>query len=363
MPVRSTPIFIQGNSHPAEETRLMLAGMLKSTTGSFAGGVASADNAHGVVRATDLAVTQNGTPNMTVNVATGGCFIRGTLSANQGAYHLWNDATLNLNISAADITNPRRDLIVAQVRDSNYSGADRDARIIVVTGTPAASPVDPSLAALPNALVLARVAVAAGASSIVTANITDLRTVANVAGTIPTFNTSALATTAIPSPVDGQAYYLNLNTTDEGPYFFNGTNYRRPWNMPWGVISHLYSVAGAGYSVGETVVATGPSATFIANRRYRWQFMTTYIGQVANDLFQIKLRANNTAGTTYYVQRFHIGGPINQGIAAATAVLSPGNTTFNPVATFERIVGTGGCGTAVEQSMIIEDIGPAGAPV
>ena len=116
MTVRSTPIFIQGNSHPAEETRLMLGGMLGTVTGSFAGGVASSDPAHGVVRATDLAVAQNGTPNMTVNVAAGGAFIRGTQSANQGAYHLWNDATLSVAISAADATNPRRDLIIVQVR-------------------------------------------------------------------------------------------------------------------------------------------------------------------------------------------------------------------------------------------------------
>ena len=226
MPVRSTPIFIQGNSHPAEETRLMLAGMLGADTGSFAGGVASSDPAHGVVRATDLAVTQNGTPNMTVNVAAGGCFIRGTQSANQGAYHLWNDASLSVAISAADATNPRRDLIIAQARDANYSGASSDARIIVVTGTPAASPVDPSLSSFPNALVLARVAVAAGDTSIVTAEITDLRTMANVLNACPVFSSTVQRDQFIPVPYSGQQCFLATGTRTEGLYTYTGGAWR-----------------------------------------------------------------------------------------------------------------------------------------
>jgi hypothetical protein len=224
MTVRTTPVFIQGNSHPAEETRLMLAGMLGSVTGSFAGGVASSDPAHGVVRATDLAVTQNGTPNMSVDVAAGGCFIRGTQSANQGAYHLWNDGTLNVAISAADATNARRDLIVAQVRDLNYSGADKDARIVVVTGTPAASPVDPTVPA--NSLVLARVAVAAGDTSIVTAEITDLRTMANILNQCPVFSSTTQRDQFIPVPYAGQQCYLSTGTRTEGLYTYTSSAWR-----------------------------------------------------------------------------------------------------------------------------------------
>lgn len=218
MTVRSVPIFLQAGSHPAEETRLMLGGMLGAATGSFAGGVASSDPAHGVRRVADLAVSQNGTPNMSVNVAAGGCFIRGTENANQGAYHLWNDGSVNLAISASNPTNPRRDLIIAQVRDSAYSGASNDARIIVVTGTPAASPVDPTVPA--NSLVLARIAVAAGASSIVTANITDLRTMANILNSCPVFGSTAQRDKFIPVPYAGQQCFLATGTRTEGLYTY-----------------------------------------------------------------------------------------------------------------------------------------------
>ena len=192
----------------------MLGGMLGTVTGSFAGGVASSDPAHGVARNADFAVTQNGTPNMSVNVAAGGAFIRGTQNANQGAYHVWNDGTVNLPISAADVTNGRRDLVIAQVRDSAYSGADDDARITVVTGTPAAVPADPSLASFPNALVLARITVAAGDTAINTADITDLRTMANILNACPAFESTTQRDQFIPVPYAGQNVQIVTGTTN-----------------------------------------------------------------------------------------------------------------------------------------------------
>jgi len=228
----------------------MLGGMLGTVTGSFAGGVASSDPAHGIVRATDFEVTQNGTPNMSVNVAAGGAFIRGTQNANQGAYHVWNDGTVNLSISAADATNGRRDLVIAQVRDSYYSGATDDARITVVTGTPAASPADPSLASFPNALVLARITVAAGDTAINTADITDLRTIANQSGKIPTFSTTTARDIAIPVPVEGQVYYLNSGTRTEGVYTYTDGAWREA------------RIPVPGFSVTKTSAQTITANTF-----------------------------------------------------------------------------------------------------
>jgi hypothetical protein len=356
MPVRSTPIFIQGNSHPAEETRLMLAGMLGSVTGSFAGGVASSDPAHGVVRATDLAVTQNGTPNMTVNVAAGGAFIRGTQSANQGAYHLWNDGTLNVAISSADLTNPRRDLIIAQVRDLNYAGAEKDARIVVVTGTPAASPSDPTVPA--NSLVLARVAVAAGASSIVTANITDLRSVANQIGKLPTFTTEALATTALPSPVDGQGYYLNTNTTTEGPRYWHGSAFRQPWNMPWGYVGQSVTGANTTSTAGVWANATTLGFTVPANRRIRVEGACTIFnnGGSASD-FAVGV------GPT-------LGAPLNNNqvympVGYRAAVYASHVFTSTASAVTERLQFQGVLSAPlvlIGATLIVTDIGPAGAP-
>lgn len=345
----------------------MLGGMLGTVTGSFAGGVASSDPAHGIVRATDFAVTQNGTPNMSVNVAAGGAFIRGTQNANQGAYHVWNDGTVNLSISAADATNGRRDLVIAQVRDAFYSGATNDARITVVTGTAAASPVDPSLASFPNALVLARITVAAGDTAINTADITDLRTVANQVGKIPTYNTSALATTAIPSPVDGQAYYLNLGTTGEGPYWFNGSSYTRPWHMPWGAVGlHRLTTSNATAATHTTLQANGLTTTFNAvnNRNYKLTMVSHPQANGGANSYTCNIYVNGVAvvgSLSMFVNQTFPTVLVTTGYHTTTATASMTVAGFHAAfGTNTQVTDTGT--TNLVRFLMVEDIGPSGAP-
>jgi hypothetical protein len=128
----------------------------------------------GVAQLTDWVVTQNGTPNMSVNVSAGRGVVDGSETSNQGFYFTQSTTTTNLVIGASNPTNPRRDLIVARIRDNEYATGPTSAfSLEVIAGTPAASPADPAVPA--NCLVLARVAVAAAASTIVTGNLTDLR--------------------------------------------------------------------------------------------------------------------------------------------------------------------------------------------
>lgn len=175
MTVRTVPIFIDGNTHGAEETRQALGSLLGTVTGSFSGGVGAVDRAHGVVNVGDFAVSQRAAgANMSVDVAAGYAWVRGTENADQGAYHVYNDGTVNLSIAASDATNPRVDLVVIKVQDAFYSGATRTASVTVVTGTAAASPAYPSVPA--NSLVLAAVRVAAASTTVATAAITDFRT-------------------------------------------------------------------------------------------------------------------------------------------------------------------------------------------
>ena len=237
MTVRTPPTFLQAGAHTAENTRLAQMGQWGSEPASFSGGISAVDAGHGVVRigSTQLEVTENGTPNMSVNVAAGACFIRGTESASQGVYHFFNDATVNLSIDAADPTNGRKDLIVAQVRDSGYSGSNDDARLFVVKGTAAGSPADPTVPA--NCLVLARVTVAAAASSIVTANITDLRT------------------------------------------------YARPWNTAWGHVASATKTANQTFATTSYVDATNLTVTFtaLAGRRYKVQVHALAVQDTSTD--------------------------------------------------------------------------------
>lgn len=144
------------------------------------------DLQEGVFAAGDFDVTQRGAgANMSVDVAAGGAWIYGDDTARQGAYHLVNDATVNVAVSAAHATLPRVDQVVARIYDSTVVGGSDVPAIEVIAGTPTASAqcTDPTAAnyrlgaaALPNGAVrLADVQVDAAAASIVNAKIYDRR--------------------------------------------------------------------------------------------------------------------------------------------------------------------------------------------
>ncbi len=158
MALRTPPSWLQNGSHPAENDRLSMQALYATT---------------GIIGASSLAITQNGTPNMSVNIASGWAAILGTYQSNMGVYTAYNDATVNASIATANPTNPRIDLVCLTVSDSYYTGATNSVAVNVVTGTAAASPTVPATPT--NSIVLAQIAVGAAVTSIVTANITDSR--------------------------------------------------------------------------------------------------------------------------------------------------------------------------------------------
>ena len=127
---------------------------------------------NGVVSGADdgLAVSQSSTPAMSVSVATGRAFIGHT---SKRRYYR-NTAAVTLTIEAADGSNPRDDLIVLEMAEATGT---RAVNLKVVKGTAAGSPSDPSLTTTEATyqFAIARVRVGAGVSTIVNANITDLR--------------------------------------------------------------------------------------------------------------------------------------------------------------------------------------------
>lgn len=129
-------------------------------------------NSRGVISnySDKFAVSESGTPAMSVDVAAGAALVGLTLSFA----FMQQQAATTLAIDAADGSNPRWDLICL-TRDA--SSGVRQSKLEVVTGTPAASPADPSLTQTEEKyqMPIARVVVGTGVSTIVDANITDLR--------------------------------------------------------------------------------------------------------------------------------------------------------------------------------------------
>jgi hypothetical protein len=158
MTLRTPPSWEQNASHPAENDRLTTQALWATT---------------GIINDASLAVTQNSPAGMSVRVASGWAAIVGTTQPLMGTYVCYNDASAVLTISASNPTNPRIDLIVATVNDSYYSGVSDNVVFQVIAGTPSGSPAVPSVPA--NSIALAQIQVPAGATSILTANISDRR--------------------------------------------------------------------------------------------------------------------------------------------------------------------------------------------
>ena len=158
MALRTPPSWLQQGSHPAENDRLTQQAIFSTS---------------GICTTGSLLVSAQASPNMSVQVAAGWAAVIGTLTSTQGVYLSYNDAATNLTVAAADPTNPRIDRVVLTVSDAYYSGLLNQVAFQVVTGTPAASPTAPAVPAM--SISLATIAVAAGATSISSGNITDTR--------------------------------------------------------------------------------------------------------------------------------------------------------------------------------------------
>lgn len=108
---------------------------------------------------------------MNITVNAGVAWVQGTASATAGMYTCCLDTAATLTVATSDPTNPRIDNVIAQITDVGSSSSTTV--VTLQTGTPAASPVAPTLPA--NSLLLAQIAVAASTSSITAGNITDKR--------------------------------------------------------------------------------------------------------------------------------------------------------------------------------------------
>lgn len=128
----------------------------------------------------DLAVTAQGTPDMTVAVAKGSCYVlRDAHVEADNSVKFWKivvTAATNVTIPSADASNPRIDLICVKIDTgaSPDATASNVATLVNVEGTAAASPSAPSVPT--NHLKLAEVSVPALDTTISSGQITDYRT-------------------------------------------------------------------------------------------------------------------------------------------------------------------------------------------
>jgi hypothetical protein len=274
MALRTPPSWLQNGSHPAENDRLTTQALWKTT---------------GIINATDLAVTQNSPAGMSVLVAAGWAAILGTTQTNMGVYMAYNDASAVATITTANVSNPRIDIICITVSDAYYTGALNQVAINVVAGTAAASPVAPATPA--NSILLATIAVGTGVTSILTANITDSRSVATnsipasaaaagtltgatlasnvLASSLTSFGTTpVIASPKISSTYTAKTAAYTFASGDEGNTFSMNNAATQQFNIPTdatfnfavGTEINVFWITGAGQ---PTIGAVTPGTTTV----------------------------------------------------------------------------------------------------
>lgn len=219
----------------------------------------------------DFGVAQHGTPNMSVDIATGDIIIPYT----SYIYHCWSTALQTVTIAVADATNPRISRVVAYVdlsvvASTNPNNPDA-IKLKEVAGSAAGSPTRPNDAAVQASVGsgnpftdLGDVRVEAMVTTIVNAKITDTRSLFVLGGGIGGIQFPSIGTQYVQTAIC-------LSWVAPGPGTFTKV-YARARTAPTGA-DLIYSIKKNGVQVTTVTIAagsqtgntTGLSITFSAN--------------------------------------------------------------------------------------------------
>lgn len=253
MALRNPALWLSGRTdHAAVDYRMMLASLVR-LPGAMTPGA--------------MLVAPTGTPSMAVQVAAGSYTVAAS-GANQGFYHVYNDAPVTLAIATAPAAGQtRQDYIILRVVD-NGTGTSQ-AQLEVVTGTPATtgSQVPPPVPA-GNLAYLGFVVVTGGSASIGSGSVGDNRRQAQLTGGIRFCLESQRG--AAPA-FDGEQAYC---TDSDKLYLGAGGVWR--W-MPTedetgrGQVAFVSAASGTSTPANGALTNTGlqTTVTFKAGRRYR----------------------------------------------------------------------------------------------
>lgn len=233
------------------------------------------NSAGGVVTPGDLTVTQNGTPNMTVNIGIGQIWVPGSSTSTQGPYYSRNAGSISQAINAASATLPRIDTVGVQVQDKAYAGTLTQIASFYVAGTATAGANLTNLTGkgtVPaSSYVLGYVVVPANATSIVTADILNVASLASLGVAPQNFRIAPGSITANPGDFinasSGQTITLPT-VTAATPFLpitvFNGSGSGQV------TITSGSTIAGVGLSATSFVQGPLAPVKFMPNAGSNW---------------------------------------------------------------------------------------------
>lgn len=301
---------------------LRLNGVVPFMTGVGASlGVRSGIRASG--SGTDLLVQQQTVAAMSVKVNPGAAVIQGAISTTQGAYAWSLDTVTTVTIASAHATLARTDRVCIRIRDANVdTSGQRDGAVMVITGT--AGGGVPSLPTDATYVELARIAVGAAVTSILTANITDKRQYTSAAGGIILCDSNT-EPSASSVPLHQITYRSDLDM------------FRRTTGTAWRAAMPYRQVQAISSSTASITFSGIP--TSLRMLRLTYSAKSDVNGTVTN-LF---LRVNGLSTNIYYGQKHE----------TANATVATSNFATQPWAEIGTVPGmSGGVGTTYATGVV-----------
>lgn len=273
-------VWMDGVQVNANDLRLQTtAAMLTGASPSGATGIAARP---GVRYGTGNPLGVSASSGMSVSVSAGVAFVQGSTSATAGMYTGCLDTTTTLTATTSDPTNPRIDNVIVQFVDNGNNTST--GTVNIQAGTPAASPVAPTLPA--NSLLLAQLAVGAGVSTITSGNITDKRVyTAGLGGILTMANTSG----GISGPAGTYADDLSTGRLKRAD---GSGNARQP---KIGAFAAVYNTVngGVGAAVGSFTTLAQVSVTCDGSTELevtgQWAGLTPAAGVASGDFISFSL--------------------------------------------------------------------------
>lgn len=188
------------------------------------------------------------------------------------------------------------------------------------------------------------------------------------------FSTSGNRSSEISSPVSGMVSTLTASDTTNGLYVHNGTAWRAPWNLAWGAVGRAVNTGTQNLtstSFADLSNLSAASVPLIGNRYYR-ATLSIWVGQPVISTTGVdatlSFRITNGAASTTYAtlpDLFINASDSTPYCATATFTASAGSVTMKAQYKVTAASGTPSiltAGGSYQCELVIEDLGPSGAP-
>jgi hypothetical protein len=190
--------------------------------------------------------------------------------------------------------------------------------------------------------------------------------------TVMSFASTGARDVSVTAPEDGMVAYIRSNDSSEGLYTYNGTSWRKGpgWNAPWGLLAKDKKTNTSVTSATHTTLQDGTNtltvtATTVTNRVYR---MTTvqnpYASGGANGFQGAHVVGGGTQAQFLIPSLSAVTQDTRTYVSTFTETSGQSRVFKAQIASYNTNTQITDWGSAtIPRILIVEDIGPDGAPV